>query len=95
MAACDASVYNPPMHIKTINEQIRLYNILNAQMILASEKDNYLANILSSLVNENLTPEPFYHQDRITDWYKAGSTEHLIEANQKILDKMLTLLNTK
>jgi len=95
MAACDASVYNSPMCIKTINEQIRLYNILNAQMILASEKDNYLANILSSLVNENLTPEPFYHQDRITDWYKAGSTEHLIEANQYILDKMQTLLNTK
>jgi len=95
MAECDASAYHPPMYIKTINEQIRLYSILNARMVLASEKDNYMANILSSLVNENLTPEPFYHQDRITDWHKAGSTEHLIEANQHILDKMQTLLNTK
>lgn len=95
MAECDATHYNPPTYIKTINEQIRSYSILNARMVLASEKDNYLANILSSLVNENLTPEPFYHQDRITDWYKAGSTEHLIEANQHILDKMQILLNTK
>lgn len=93
MASIDASHYNPPMNIKTINQQIKLYNILNARLVLASEKDNYMANILSSLVNENLTPEPFYHQDRITDWYKAGSTKHLIEANQKILDKMQTLLN--
>lgn len=95
MADCDAGAYNPPMYIKTINEQIRSYSILNARMVLASEKDNYLANILSSLVNENLTPEPFYHQDRITDWYKAGSTQHLIEANQRILDKMQSVLNTK
>jgi hypothetical protein len=94
-AEYDASHYNPPMYIKTINQQIKLYNILNARLVLASEKDNYMANILSSLVNENLTPEPFYHQDRITDWYKAGSTEHLIEANQKILDKMQGLLNKK
>jgi hypothetical protein len=95
MAECDASKYNPPMYIKTINEQIRLYSILSARMVLAAEKDNYMSNIISSLVNENLTPEPFYHQDRITDWYKAGSTEHLIEANQKILDKMQALLNLK
>lgn len=94
-AYCDASQYNPLTYIKTINQQIRLYNLLNARLVLASEKDNYMANILSSLVNENLTPEPFYHQDRITDWYKAGSTKHLIEANQKILDKMQALLNVK
>jgi len=95
MADCDITDYHPQEYIKTINEQIRSYNLLNARMVLASEKDNYLANILSSLVNENLTPEPFYHQDRITDWYKAGSTQHLIEANQRILDKMQSVLNTK
>ncbi|MDD4427815.1 MAG: sulfatase-like hydrolase/transferase [Paludibacter sp.] len=95
MGDCDIAGYHPPEYIKTINEQIRSYCILNAQMVLASEKDNYLANILSSLENENLTPEPFYHHDRITDWNKAGSTQHLIEANQRILDKMQTLLSTK
>lgn len=95
MADVDASNYNPPRYIKTINEQIRQYNLLSARMTLAAEKDNYLANIISSLVNQNLTPEPFYHQDRITEWYKAGTTEHLIEANQKILDKMQSILDKK
>lgn len=92
-AEFDAGNYNPPMYIKTINQQIKLYNLLNARMVLAAEKDNYISNIISSLSNENLTPEPFYHQDRITDWYKAGSTQHLIEANEIVLDKMKTVLN--
>jgi len=92
---CDVSGYNPPQYIKTINQQIRTYNILHARMVLAAEKDNYISNIISSLENENLTPEPFYHQDRITDWYKAGSTKHLIEANEKVLEKMQQVLNQK
>lgn len=92
---CDASGYNPPQYIKTINQQIRTYNILHARMVLAAEKDNYISNIISSLENENLTSEPFYHQDRITDWYKAGSTKHLIEANEKVLEKMQQVLNQK
>jgi hypothetical protein len=57
-------------------------------MILAAEKERYLSNVIASLQNTNLTPEPFYDQDRITDWYKAGSTKHLIEANEKILQQM-------
>lgn len=92
---CDASGYNPPQYIKTINQQIRTYNILHARMVLAAEKDNYISNIISSLENENLTSEPFYNQDRITDWYKAGSTKHLIEANEKVLEKMQQVLNQK
>lgn len=95
LAIYDADAYEPPTYIKTINQQIRLYNILMARMVLAAEKDNYISNIISSLENENLTPEPFYHQDRITDWYKAGSTQHLIEANQQILDKIQYLLDKK
>lgn len=91
----DVSGYNPPRYIKTINEQIRSYNILHARMVLAAENDHYISNIISSLENENLTPEPFYHQDRITDWYKAGSTEHLIDANEKVLEKMRSVLNLK
>jgi len=95
MEESDGSGYNPPQYVKTINEQIRTCNILHARMVLAAGNDHYISNIISSLENENLTPEPFYHQDRITDWYKAGSTEHLIDANEKILEKMKVLLNQK
>ena len=82
------SDYDPPRNIKTINQQIKEYNILRSRMIIASEKESYFSNIIASLENENLTPEPFYHQDRITEWYKAGSTQHLIEANEIILQQM-------
>jgi hypothetical protein len=88
MKQTDVSGYNPPMYIKTINSQIKEYNILIARMILAAEKERYLSNVIASLQNTNLTPEPFYDQDRITDWYKAGATKHLIEANEKILQQM-------
>jgi hypothetical protein len=64
-------------------------------MVLVAEKDNYVANIMSSLSNENLTPEPFYHQDRITEWYKADSTEHMIKANEVVLQKMKEILLIK
>jgi len=64
-------------------------------MVLVAEKNNYVANIISSLSNENLTPEPFYHQDRITEWHKAGATEHLIEANEAVLHKMKETLLIK
>lgn len=84
----DMKSYKPDTYIKTINQQIREYNILYAKMVLVAEKNNYVANIISSLSNQNLTPEPFYHQDRIMEWYKAGSTEHLIEANEVVLQKM-------
>ena len=95
MEKTDVASYNSTQYIKTINQQIRQYNILYAKMVLVAEKDNYVANIISSLSNENLTPEPFYHQDRITEWYKAGSTEHLIKANEAILHKMKETLLIK
>jgi len=91
----DVSSYNPTQYIKTINQQIRQYNLLYAQLVLVAEKNNYVANIISSLSNENLTPEPFYHQDRITEWHRAGSTEHLIEANETVLHKMKETLLIK
>lgn len=78
--------------IRTINRQIREYNLLHAELVLASREDKRLANLLASLSNQNLTPEPFYDPDRITDWYKAGSTANLIKANQKIIDKMKEML---
>ena len=91
----DTASYNPARYVKTINQQIRQYNILYAKMVLVAEKNNYVANIIFSLSNENLTPEPFFHQDRITEWHKAGSTEHLIEANEAVLHKMKETLLIK
>lgn len=84
--------FDHPRHIKIINEQIREYAILHARMTLASEKNYALANIIASLDNQNLTPEPFYHQDRMMEWNKAGSTRHLIEANELILSRMREIL---
>lgn len=88
MQRYDATNYHPDMFIKTINQQIKEFNVLKARMILEAEKERYFSNIIASLENELLTPEPFYHQDRIMDWYKAGSTRHMIEANEKILKQM-------
>jgi predicted AlkP superfamily pyrophosphatase or phosphodiesterase len=84
----DIKDYHPKMYIRTLNRQIKEFNILKARMILKAEKERFLSNMIAALENENLTPEPFYHQDRVTDWYKAGSFSHLIEANEKILQQM-------
>ena len=84
----DSRQYHPVEYVKTLNQQIKEFNILRARMIIASQTDIYFSNRIAALENENLTPEPFYHQDRITDWYKAGSIEHLTEANEKILQQM-------
>ncbi|MFA7493487.1 MAG: sulfatase-like hydrolase/transferase [Proteiniphilum sp.] len=87
------SAYVHPQYIKTINQQIREYSILHAYMVIEASKNNYIANIIASLENENLTPEPFYHHDRILSWHKAGSIEHIIKANDVILSKMRTHLD--
>ncbi|MDX9880507.1 MAG: sulfatase-like hydrolase/transferase [Prolixibacteraceae bacterium] len=88
MQQYDATGYHPSMYIKTINQQIKEFNILKSRMILEAEDNRHLSNVIASLENELLTPEPFYHQDRIMDWHKAGSVEHLIGANDKILKQM-------
>lgn len=75
-------------YIKTINKQIKTFNFYKSSLILGSEKKPYYALLLASLENEFLTPEPFYHQDRIMDWSKAKTTKHMIEANEKILKRM-------
>jgi hypothetical protein len=85
MENVNAENYMPVTYIKTINQQIKEYNYLKAKLLIGADKMSYNLNIYAALENEDLTPEPFYHQDRITDWYKAGSKEHLIEANEKIL----------
>jgi hypothetical protein len=77
-----------PQYIKTINEQLNQYNALRARIMIAAEKDSYYSSLISYLENELLTPEPFYHQDRFFEWFKAGTTRHLIEVNGHILEKM-------
>lgn len=86
------SEFTHPEYIKTINQQIKEYSLLHANLVIKASNDNYLANILASLENQNLTPEPFYHQDRIMNWEQSGSTDNLIKANEVILSKMRGLL---
>jgi len=83
-----AENFSHPQYIRQINSQINEYNTLRAHIILAGNVDPYYSSLISYLENELLTPEPFYHQDRFTEWYKAGDTAHLIEANGKILKLM-------
>ncbi len=82
------SVIDHPRYIQTINRQLNEYNSLRARIMIAGEKDSYFSSLISFLENELLTPEPFYHQDRFLEWYKSGSTAHLIEVNNTILEQM-------
>ncbi len=92
MADADASAYHPVRHILTINRQIREYNLLKARMIIAAEKDTNIS-IAYALLDNSFSPAgPFYDQDKILDWYKAGNTGGLIETNEMILKKMRKLL---
>jgi hypothetical protein len=84
----NADNYNPPRYIKTLNGQLKEFALLKSKMLIASAKKPYMLYLYAALENQGLTPEPFYHQDRVTDWYKAGSFIHLIEANEKILNQM-------
>lgn len=87
-----ADPFDHPRYIQVINQQLNRYNALRARIMIAGENDVYFSSLISYLENELLTPEPFYHQDRFLEWSRAGSTKHLIEANQKILRQMETEL---
>ncbi len=80
--------YNPEKIILKLNQQIKEFNILRAKMLLSALDHKSLFNQIAALENENLTPEPFYHQDRIIDWKRAGNVEHLLDANEIILKQM-------
>ncbi len=56
--------------------------------MLAAESNPYMSSVITFMENELLTPEPFYHQDRFTEWHRAGTKEYLIEVNEKILADM-------
>lgn len=83
-----------PRYIETINRQLNEYNALRARILIQAETDSYYSSLLTYLENELLTPEPFYHQDRFPEWHRAGSTKHLIEVNEQILDKMRKEIQT-
>lgn len=88
----EVSSFHSPRYLKTINEQIKEYNFLRARLILASKENGYYANVVALLENGAFI-EPFYHQDRILDWYKAGDIKHLIESNDKVLKQMRQILS--
>ncbi len=94
LAEQDAQAYNPSRQLLTINRQIREYNLLRARMIVASEKNPEFSNIVALLENENFT-EPFYHQDRIVDWYKAKTIADMIESNGRVLQKLKEALGSR
>lgn len=83
-----AATQDHPQYIKVINQQINEYNTLRAKIMLAGDSDPYYSSFISYLENELLTPEPFYHQDRFTEWHRAETTRHLIEVNSQILERM-------
>jgi predicted AlkP superfamily pyrophosphatase or phosphodiesterase len=84
----DPAGFSHAQYIKAINEQLNRYNALRARIMIAAEQDTYFSSLISYLENELLTPEPFYHQDRFFEWHKAGTTSHLIEVNEHILQVM-------
>lgn len=77
-----------PRHIDTINRQMNEYNALRARILIAAETNSYYSSLLTYLENELLTPEPFYHHDRFTEWHLAGTTQHLVDINRQQLLKM-------
>ncbi|MCK9160025.1 MAG: sulfatase-like hydrolase/transferase, partial [Bacteroidaceae bacterium] len=86
--------YHPKMYLKKLDEQIRDFNFLRARLITLGKNDDSFINVAALLENSNFG-EPFYNQDRILDWYKAGTTEHLLEVNQKVLDRVRNILSKK
>ncbi len=91
MANQDISGYHPTHDIKTINQQIKEYNLLKARMIIASEEDNYFSILIALLDNSFSAAGPFNDQDKILEWRNAGYTASLIETNEMILKKMRKL----
>lgn len=88
LAGTDAGSFKHSRYIEIINRQLNEYNALRARIMIAGEKESYFSSLISYLENELLTPEPFYHQDRFLEWHRAGTTQHLIEVNQRILEQM-------
>ncbi len=84
----DASTYHPAKYLKRLDEQISEFNSLRAALISKAKIDDYYCNMAALLENGTSYSEPFYHQDRVMEWYKAGSIQHMLESNEKVLKMM-------
>ncbi|HVU26297.1 MAG TPA: sulfatase-like hydrolase/transferase [Verrucomicrobiae bacterium] len=71
--------------IEQVSHQNLEYLYCRALLQLASAKNPYYSSQITLLENELITPEPFYSVERFLEWHRAGSTEHLLETNNKIL----------
>lgn len=74
-----------PRFIERVNRQNVEYLNCRALLQLASGRDSHYSSEVTLLENELCTPEPFYGMDRFLEWHRAGSTEHLLVANEKVL----------
>ena len=92
LKSADVSGYAPQEHVKTINRQIREYNILRARLTLLSETDSHYGNVVALLENETFI-KPFAHQDRILEWKKNENTTKLIETNEAVLKQIRAILS--
>lgn len=77
-----------PRVIERLNRQNAEYLNCRALLQLASTRDSHYSSEITLLENELCTAEPFYGVDRFLEWHRAGSTEHLLEANEKVLKQI-------
>jgi hypothetical protein len=77
-----------PRFIEHVNRQNVEYLNCRACLQLASVRDSYFSSQISLLENDLITPEPFYSVDQFLQWHRAGSVEHLLEANETILQQI-------
>lgn len=77
-----------PRLIERINRQNAEYLNCRAWLQLASARDSHYSSEITLLENELCTPEPFYSVDRFLEWHRAGSTAHLLEANEQVLQRI-------
>jgi hypothetical protein len=77
-----------PRFIERVNRQNIEYLNCRAWLQLASARDSHYSSEITLLENELCTPEPFYSVDRFLEWHRAGSTGHLLEANETVLKRI-------
>ena len=83
-----------PRRMLRLNQQIKEYLLLTAELRLKSVEDPRIDNLLMRERNA-LTddPPPFLGIDQIYRWYEAGSFDALLERNEVALEYLRTLAN--
>lgn len=78
---------NVPKRMLRLNEQIKEYLLLTAELRLQSVKDPSIDNLLMRSQNAfTNNPLPFLGIDQIDRWYEAGSFDALLERNEAALE---------